>query len=442
MVFIGYVFFLFQWGGKVALKIVLVEGPGSNIRLTMLMVGIAWLLIGSILFLLSLNVINRRNIFSIVTFYLFSFMYLNILRERLNYGDVGDYIKAAKNLSSGVPFHNRYLYPPLWATLLQPLVPFGDYVIFLICFLANYFSLLLFYFLLMKILVRYDYSTNFSALIVFSILCVNVPLLRTLGYVQVNLHVANLILLSLLYYRNNIFLSALALSLAVHLKISPIILILPMIVNKDWRYIAYFATITLGLVIFTSLMNGMQYYSNFLTNISNIYSANGINFRDNSIDSFIRATFTIAKLNLNNSNTVISIIKLFICVLSIGICYRCVKNKTFYSGIQKEEVLYNSCIVLMFLMTILSPIIWEHHPVFIIFPFLIILKRLFIMESIIIYIIAYLFIFLIPTFDFYPFSYHRLLGMILCYIIFIIYLKDSVNKVVWFDKINHRLSTI
>jgi hypothetical protein len=153
-VFIVYVFLLLKWGGRDALKIVLVEGPGSKIRLTMVMVGIAWFLIGSILFLLLLNVINSRNVIPVVMFYLFSFMYLNILRERINYGDVGDYINAAKNLSSGVPFHNRYLYPPLWATLLQPLVPFGDTIIFITCLIANYFSLLLFFILLLKILIR------------------------------------------------------------------------------------------------------------------------------------------------------------------------------------------------------------------------------------------------------------------------------------------------
>ena len=93
-------------------------------------------------------------------------------------------------------------------------------------------------------------------------------------------------------------------------------------------------------------------------------------------------------------------------------------------------------------MMMLSPIVWEHHPVFIIFPFLIMIKKITTIEKLIIYLLAYILIFLTPTFDFYPFSYLRLLVVVMCYILMISFLKNSDNNSFWFKKINQSLSSM
>jgi len=437
-----YVSAVFHWKGIDGLKIILVEGPNSKIRLTMFSVGMSWLLLGSILILLSQRIVNKSNFVAFVAFYLYSFIYLNFLRERTQYGDVGDYINAAFNLYRGEPFHYRYLYPPFWATLLQPLVPFGRYAVFIFCYIGNYFSILLFFALIYQVLKRYGFPKNFAALATFCILCVNVPILRNMCYIQVNIHVTNLIILSLLFYRKNIMLSALALSLAVHMKVSPIILILPFVFNRDWKFLIYFCAISVGIIVFTSLMNGFEYYPNFLSNVSDIYRANGINFRDNSIDSFIRSAFLFLNIDLNKAKYLILFFKATLLFVSLVILFQSVKKKIYYDGETKEGVIYNSYIVLLFPMVMLSPVVWVHHFVFIIYPFLIILKKISTVESLILYLLAYILIFLIPTFDFYPFSYNRLFGFILCYALLFSALRSTVNNFLWFKKINKKFEIV
>lgn len=437
---IGYVASIFQTGGLSALKEVLRQGPLSNVAYTILYVAIMWVLLGSILVLLLLRVINRGNIFCFVSFYLFAFTYLNFLRERDRYGDLADYVKAAFNVYLGEPLHNRYLYPPLWATCLQLLVPFGKKAMVLACLSANYLSLLLFFILLYQALKRYGFYKNFSVLAVFAILCGNVPVIRNMYYVQVNLHVINLILLSLLFYGKYTLLSALALSLAVHLKVSPVVLILPFLLNRDWKWLIQFLIVSVAVVIFTSLMNGFEYYPNFLSNVMSKFGGAGFTFRQNSIDSLMRATFAFLNIETTKAQYLVLVLKLALLAASLGILLKTIRHKVYYEGENKLEVIYNSYIVLLFLMTVLSPIIWEHHPVFIIFPFLVMLKKISTVENLILYLLAYILIFIIPTFDFYPFSYHRLLGLMLCYpLLFKFSRAKKQVEVGWFEKVNQAL---
>ena len=52
-------------------------------------------------------------------------LYANVLRERSEYPDAGDYMRAAFDLSEGRPLHERYIYPPLLAAACELLVPLG-----------------------------------------------------------------------------------------------------------------------------------------------------------------------------------------------------------------------------------------------------------------------------------------------------------------------------
>ena len=48
-----------------------------------------------------------------------------------------DYLAAASHIGLGQTLPARYLYPPLWAMLLSPLVPFGWRAVFDAVWLAN-----------------------------------------------------------------------------------------------------------------------------------------------------------------------------------------------------------------------------------------------------------------------------------------------------------------
>jgi hypothetical protein len=135
-----------------------------------------------------------------------------------------------------------YYYPPLWAALLAWLAPvrrsgiFPPYV-----WLFNLLSLFAFYFLLAKTLELYGFSSRLAALVTTVFMLANAPLLRTMVYMQVNLHVMNAILIGLLFYRRFPALSALGMALAVHLKASPAVLVLAFVLEWNWRWLAWAA---------------------------------------------------------------------------------------------------------------------------------------------------------------------------------------------------------
>jgi len=175
-----------------------------------------------------------------------------------------------------------------------------------------------------------------------------------------------------------------------------------------------------GIVLFTSLMNGFHYYSSlyFLKNVSTVMNSPGtIAYRDCSIESFVRATFLNLQINLTLSKYVVLGLKTGLVFLTFFFLFRLVSRATFYRGEKREEVVHNSFVILMVFMVILSPIVWVHHLVFLIFPFLIFLKKLEKIEDLFFYISSYSVIFLLPTFNFFPFSYLRLLGVVLCYVL-------------------------
>jgi hypothetical protein len=64
-------------------------------------------------------------------------------------------------------------------------------------------------------------------------------------------------------------------------------------------------------------------------------------------------------------------------------------------------------------MTLLSPLVWEHHAMFLTLPFLLLLKKLESPAEWILYGTVYLLVFLTPTFDYFPWSYGRLLGILI-----------------------------
>ncbi len=54
---------------------------------------------------------------------------------------------------------------------------------------------------------------------------------------------------------------------------------------------------------------------------------------------------------------------------------------------------------------------------FIIPVFLLMLKKISSPGQLFLYVLAWFLIFVVPTFDCYPFSYHRLLGLLICYVL-------------------------
>src|SRR5262245_6352749 len=95
-------------------------GPGSNPHITALAVMLAWIILGTALVLLSSPSITPGRAAAVAGYAALALLYVNVMRERTYYGDFDNYFSAALSLNTGAPLPQRYLYPPLWASILAP----------------------------------------------------------------------------------------------------------------------------------------------------------------------------------------------------------------------------------------------------------------------------------------------------------------------------------
>src|SRR5687767_4143286 len=95
------------------------EAVFTHIPITLASVILTWLLAGFLLWLFLTGKVNSGSALTWAGFFLCAFLYLNVLRERVRYGDIDYYTQAAFALVTGTPLPDTYFYPPLWATLLS-----------------------------------------------------------------------------------------------------------------------------------------------------------------------------------------------------------------------------------------------------------------------------------------------------------------------------------
>jgi hypothetical protein len=388
------------------------RGPYTNLPTALASVAVTWLLGGLFLYLLSSGRLQANTALPWAGFFLVALVYLNLLRERAEYGDIEYYIDAALRLSAGQGLPGEYFYPPLWATLLAWLAPLGENGIFLVVWLLNLLSLFAFHFLLSRTLQLYGFSSRLAALVTTAFMLANAPLLRTMVYMQVNLHVMNAVFLSLLLYRRFPALSALAMALAVHLKASPAVLVLAFLLEWNWRWLAWAALSFLVVGAIPVLGYGFSPYLDFINNTLDLAAGHALSFRESSFDGL----FTALAEFLNLSPAFVSIgayaAKALLFVATLLVMRKNIQDETFFSG---EGVrLYNAIPSLFILMTLASPVVWEHHGIFVSLSFLVLLKKLSTPSAWTFFGFAYFFEFLLPTFDFFPWSYGRLVAPLVC----------------------------
>jgi len=393
--------------GTTGLNLFIQQWPLSNLVVTLAATTLTWLLLGALLYLVVNEKINPGNIFTVAGFFLVMFIYLNILRERFRYGDYAYYIEAATALLNNQTLPDTYLYLPLWATLLQFILPLGDQGILAILWTVNMFALGVFYFLLIRVLERYQFSNRLAVIVVVLFILINAPIQRTLGFVQVNLLVMDLVFLSILAYPKNTILSALTLALAIHLKTSPAVLVLAILLDLNWRWLAWFALSFLVIAAIPVAINGISPYYDYLNNIAVLTQIPDTNFHDTSFDSFLRFLNPFLGINILWTRIMIYTGKAALLFTTITVMLKNLRNQSFVIG---ENKMLNALPPLFVLMTLASPIVWDHHGIFVTLSFLLMLKRMEAPASWIWFGFAYFLEFVLPSFDFFPWSYGRLIA--------------------------------
>ncbi len=401
--------------GMTGLDLFIQEWPLSNLAVTLSSTAASWLLIGALVYLLANEKINKSNLWLSAGFFLVMFVYLGILRERFRYGDYHYYLEAANALANGQPLPDTYLYLPLWATLLRFLVPIGDQGFMIVLWIVNIIALSAFYFLLIKILQHYNFTQHLSIFITVIFILVNTPLMRTLGFIQVNLLTMDLIFLSLLAYPKNTLLSALTLALAIHLKTSPAVIVLAFLLEFNWRWLAWFMLSFLVIGLIPAAINGFDPYFQYVNNAVLLTQIPDTNFHDTSFDSFLRFLNPFFGIQIETTRIMALVAKIILLIATLYSMARNIRERSF----SQENRLLNAAPALFIFMTLGSPIVWDHHGLFVTLPFLLLLKRIHSPAQWIWFFGAYFFEFIQPSFDFFPWSYGRLLApMIVLWLVF------------------------
>jgi hypothetical protein len=399
--------------GNAGLELFIQQWPLSNLSITLASTALTWLSLGILIYLLIQEKINVKSALTYAGLFLVLFTYLNVLRERFRYGDYQYYLEAANSLLAKQPLPDTYVYLPLWATLVQFIAPLGDQGVLIILWLLNIVLLVCFYFLLIRTLERYGFSANLAAAVTTLFILINTPLHRTLGYVQVNLLVMVLIMLSMLLFPKQTFLSALSLALAVHLKTSPAVLLLAFLLERNWRWLIWFGVSFTLIGLFPIAVNGVSPYYDFLTNVQILAQNTNTNFHDTSIDSFLRFLDPFLRINLFWTKILIYLSKVLLAAGTIAVMFRNVRNQSFVQGQESGMTMLNAIPPLFILMTLASPIVWDHHGLFVTIPFLLMVKWIDSPGQWACYTFAYFLEFVLPSFDFFPWSFGRLLAPII-----------------------------
>jgi hypothetical protein len=370
---------------------------------TLAAVTICWLIFGVYIYLFSINKINTNNIITHSGFLLVAFTYLNAMRERNRYGDISYYIEAGEALLKGKHLPDSYFYPPLWATFLRFIVPYGEDITLTIAWVLNILSLFLFFFLLQKTLIKYGFGMNTAAISVAIFLLANTAVFRTLGYVQVNLHVLNFILGSLLLFDDHKSLSALCLAFAIHLKASPAVLVLAFLLELNFSWVIWLGIHLIWISGLSYFTVGLQPFMDFLNNAVMMSSNHEIvSYRDVSFDAIFNTLGQFNGFISHNWRVLALVSKLTLGLVALRFIF------PLPSG--PGARLMKSLPILLILMTMASPIVWEHHSIFLALPFLILLKKIDTPQEWTLYIFAFFFQFVIPAFDFFPWSYVRFIS--------------------------------
>ena len=432
---------IYLWRGIEGLNLFIQQWPLTDLPTALASVTLTWFLAGAFLYLLQAERINKSNFLTFAGFFIVCWTYLNFLRERFRYGDYTYYFEAATALFNHQHLPDSYFYPPLWATLLQYVAPFGDEPFLLVLWLLNFFSLMAFFILLVRVLEHYGFSSRLAALTTTLFMLVNTPLLRTLDYVQVNVHTLNFIFLSLLLYAKRPSLSALMMALAVHLKSSPAVLVLAFLLEKDWRWLAWFALSIILVGLITVVTNGVTPFFDYLQNIQWFAASKDAIFHDTSFDSFLRFVGPYLQLSSSAIHVLIYAVKALLGAATIFTMAQCVRAQTFFRSEERGVRLFNAMPPLFILMTLASPVVWEHHGLFTALAFLLMLKKIETPSEWMWFGLAYFLEFILPTFDFFPWSYGRLIApMIILWLMWRSSKRTSESSV--FSKFNSWLEAL
>lgn len=389
---------------------------------------------------------NLKNILPICLGLLVSLAFIfNIAESTFDWRFHSDYIafeKGAKAIFNGIsPYidtENPYVYPPLvgqvMAFLYQIVIrlPFfsienndrGWQIVFYL-FQCSQVLLISFAYFLTYILARKIGLKSIPAsLIVAGLFLFNNSVVRTFNFHQTNLWILNFVLIGILLQQSYPFISSFAVALGFHIKMYPFILILPWIAMRRWRLLFGTAIGLLSIAIIQTNMGRdwtiLKYFLGYLADVSKPNP-----YRNNSINSVVSNFFKIPNVLFGTSFDLVPLIVTIITlVIFIWFLIRFFRREKIYRDLTKPTSsktqnswndtfrLYGHSMDAIALGLLISPSVYEHHYIIAI-PLALWSIATCKSPQIVPIGIGIFLIFCMPTFDLFPLSFHRLIGLLM-----------------------------
>jgi alpha-1,2-mannosyltransferase len=401
------------------------QGPADDslVEVKFLAFAIAWLWLGLALALTLAPALLARHWAILVVWGLLGLGYLNVVRgpHKVEHKDFSNYFTAALHMRAGQPLTDDpfqlYLYPPLLATLIEPVVPLGLGPASWLFRFGNYAALVLLVVLLYAALQRLGAGRLLAATLVLLALAFNVPVADTLAAQQINLYVANLVLAGLLLFPRHVALSAVAVALGAHLKVYPVLLALPFVFLRQWRWCAWFVATTVGVVVATSAINSFDYYAQFLRQLAGLQE---YGIRNASVAALLHNTTRFAGVSLGQMERPLATLLQLGCATLAGWWgWRPAREGLLVqTGERSERVAGSAIVVLSLVMLVGSPSVWPHHLVLALLPALALVLAVRSITDAALLAVAWFLVFLVPVHEVFPFAYLRLLGLMVFALLF------------------------
>lgn len=309
-----------------------------------------------------------------------------------------------------------YFYSPLLANLLALLarIPdrhLGDAPAYLVWTAVVYWAACAFVPLLLRVL-HAVYGVPFASAAGTALLLgtVSTPALRTMQYSQPNALIADCLFGWLLLARTREVRGAGLLSLAAVLKTSPVIFFVLPLVERRWRALAAGVGWCAGIVALSMASIGAGPWIAFLKAAPHIRTA-GFH-RDNSFSSLLYACGHLLGIE---SETAVWVGGLVLAIALLLAFARRTKARWPWTArmARPQSATERHFPFVLIAMCLLSPLLWEHHWVWAALPCALLLIAAIDEGRGWVASVGVCLIFFVPTFDAFPFSYHRLVGLLL-----------------------------
>lgn len=390
---------------------------------------------------------------------LVSFHILALMRHHASRSwDYSCYEHAAQAMVAGQnPYGACYIYFPTPAQALAAVAQMGRWVtttlgitplaetdalwdlVFYFYESTQFLLVILAFFLCYRLATALGIRRLYAAILIAGLFLINNPLLSTLKHNQVNLWVLNSMLLAIMWLPRHPVVSGLLVALGGHVKLYPLALLLPWTLKRQWR--AVMSTAVGFIAIFLIQTDGgrnLQYWQQFLA-FANTFPR-GTFFRDNSLHSLVYNSVGHLKWLLGDGSFPVNefyvsrIVLVGMAVLGLLYLVRFAQRENeaattsgavppnnpllsrhakATTGLVGDPVLLRHTFDAIALALIASPVVWEHHYLLAL-PLVIGAVAWATSERQLLLVGFSTFaMFILPTFDIFPFSYHRIAGLLL-----------------------------